>query len=579
MGKARKDTVSNNASLMKEWDFEKNDPLGFDPAEVGIGSHYKVWWKCQEGHSWEAMVSNRARHGRGCPYCSHQLPIRGETDLATCFPNLAAEWHPSKNILKPDEVMPGTHKKAWWICSLGHEWQAEIKSRTTGVGCPYCTNKKVLKGFNDLASKDPDLAAEWHPTKNGELTAEDVTVCSGKKVWWLCKNKHEFYATIDGRRAGRGCPYCLKAMRSSFPEQAIYYYIKQVFPDAINSYRDIFESSMELDIFIPSINTGIEYDGRLYHSNPTSQLRDSKKYSLCKEKGIMLVRIVEARRYTPILTCDHKIEIPDASDKHLNYTINNLCYHLGKIVVPDVRRDRKEILKLLDKRRTSLLSEFPEIAAEWDYEKNDPLVPENFAPHANERVYWICNKCGNSWRAAIGDRTGEDRNGCPICNRKRGREKLTESIISRRGSLAETNPELLKEWDYEDNTIDPRMISAGSGKKVIWKCGTCGHKWKASIDHRVNGRGCPVCINRLIIPGYNDFASLRPELMEEWDFENNQELDPTHLALKSGKKASWKCKKCGYTWKAVIAARANGSGCPECFAERRRGGLNRKKKL
>ena len=76
MGKARKDTVSNNASLMKEWDFEKNDPLGFDPAEIGIGSHYKVWWKCQEGHSWEAMVSNRARHGRGCPYCSHQIELK-----------------------------------------------------------------------------------------------------------------------------------------------------------------------------------------------------------------------------------------------------------------------------------------------------------------------------------------------------------------------------------------------------------------------------------------------------------------------------------------------------------------------
>lgn len=307
MTRRPKETVSNNALLMKEWDFEKNDPLGLDPGKIGTNSHYKVWWRCQKGHSWDAMVSNRSRHGRGCPYCAHQLPIKGETDLATCFPNLAAEWHPTKNTLKPDEVMPGTHKKAWWICSLGHEWQAEIKSRTTGVGCPYCAGKKVLAGFNDLASQEPLIAAEWHPTKNGTLTAKDVTVASGKKVWWLCKNKHEYEATVYSRKIGTGCPFCLKAMRSSFPEQAVYYYIKQLFPDAINSYRDLFKSSMELDIFIPSINTGIEYDGRLYHSNPTIQLRDSKKYSICKENGIMLVRIIESRRYTPILTCDHRI--------------------------------------------------------------------------------------------------------------------------------------------------------------------------------------------------------------------------------------------------------------------------------
>lgn len=577
MGRIPKDTIINNAVLMKEWDFEKNDPLGFNPGKIGTASHYKVWWKCSEGHSWEAMISNRARNGRGCPYCSHQLPIKGETDLATCFPELVKEWHPTKNKIRTDEFMPGTHKKAWWICSRGHEWQAEVKSRTTGVGCPYCAGKKVLKGFNDLATLNPDLAAEWHPTKNEELAPEDVTVSSGKKVWWLCKNKHEYAASVDSRSRGTGCPHCFKAMRSSFPEQAIFYYIKQVFPDAINSYRDIFKSSMELDIFIPSISTGIEYDGKIYHSNPTIRLRDSKKYQICKDNGIMLVRIEEAKRYTPLLTCDHKIEIPDASDKHLNWAINNLCYHLGKIVVPDVRRDRKEILELLDMRRTSLASEYPEIASEWDYEKNDPLVPENFAPHANERVYWICSKCGHSWSAAIGDRTGEDKNGCPVCNRERGREKSREKIVTERGSLAETNPELIKEWDYEKNTIEPEKITAGSGKKVYWICKTCGYCWEASVNHRVNGRGCPVCSNRIIIPGHNDLASQRPDLMNEWDYDNNPDLDPTHLALRSGKKASWKCFKCGNGWKATVASRTAGSGCPECFAKRRKAGLNRKK--
>ena len=155
--------------------------------------------------------------------------------------------------------------------------------------------------------------------------------------------------------------------------------------------------------------------------------------------------------------------------------------------------------------------------------------------------------------------------------------KARERIIAEKGSLAETNPELIMEWDYDKNTITPNNITAGSGKKVYWKCKTCGYNWEASIDHRVNGRGCPVCTNRIIIPGHNDLASQRPNLMKEWDCDNNLNLDPTHLALGSGKKAHWKCSICGNEWQATIVSRTRGRGCPACFARRRKAGLNKKK--
>ena len=181
MSKRPKHVIAEDRELMTEWNYETNSKLGLNPETIGMASHTNVWWKCSAGHSWFAMVSNRSRHNRACPYCAHQLPIPGENDLATLFPDLAKEWHPKKNNSKPSEVMPGAHKKAWWICSEGHEWEAEIKSRTTGVGCPYCCGKRVMKGYNDLATVNPDLAAEWHPTKNGDLTPEDVTEASGKK--------------------------------------------------------------------------------------------------------------------------------------------------------------------------------------------------------------------------------------------------------------------------------------------------------------------------------------------------------------------------------------------------------------
>ena len=570
MGYKPKHVVSEHQNLLREWDYEKNNALGYDPNTLGEASHTKAWWKCEVGHSWDAMIANRVKHNRGCPYCSHQRPIPGETDLASQYPEIAKQWHPTKNKVGPSEVMPRTHKKAWWICEKGHEWEAVIGSRISGVGCPYCANKKVLKGYNDLATIDPELAKEWHPSKNGSLTAADVTPASGVKVWWICPYGHEYQTQVCSRKAGSGCPKCSDMLRTSFPEQAIYYYIKQEFPDAINSYRDIFKSSMELDIYVPSLKVGIEYDGRLYHTSKDIQLRDARKYKICKENGIFLIRIREMSDSTLILMADRKIEIPDASDKYLNWAINNLCYHLGRIVMPDVQRDRKQIFDYLTARKTSLASEYPEIAIEWDYEANSPLVPENLPPHSNERVAWKCKVCGNKWYAAIGDRTGEDKNGCPECAAMRGAKKLVQTMVKEKGSLASQHPELLKEWGYSRNLdTSPEEVTPRSGIKVAWICSKCGHRWDSTIDHRVSGRGCPYCARKAVVTGKNDLATLHPELMREWDFQKNT-LDPTAVAEHSGKKAFWICSTCGNQWEATIASRSSGHGCSKCGHRKKR---------
>ena len=562
MSKKPKHFLSEYADLMAEWDYTKNSELGLVPDRIGAGSHTKAWWMCQAGHSWYAMVSNRTGHDRACPYCAHQLPIPGETDFATLYPDLAKQWHPTKNRCSPYDVMPGTHKKAWWICSEGHEWEAEIKSRTTGIGCPYCSGKKVLRGFNDLATVNPDLAKQWHPSLNGNLTPEGVTYGSGKKVWWICKNGHSYVAAVCNRARGSGCPTCSDALRTSFPEQAMYYYIKQEFPDAISGYKRIFGSSMELDVFIPSLNVGIEYDGVVYHSSPKIQCRDERKYCICKEHGITLIRVQEMMPPSPIVLCDYKIEIPNAGEKYLNWAISNLCNHLGRTVLPDVRRDRKQIQQYLDKRNLSLAEEFPEIASEWDYEKNAPLIPENFAPHSNDKVSWICKTCGARWEAAIGDRTRPDSTGCPDCARKRMSQKNVATRIRKNGSFAECYPDLLAEWDYSKNSdLSPEEITPGTAKKAWWTCKTCGYEWYGSINHRVHGRGCPYCNHRVVIAGKNDLATLRPELLEEWDYAMNS-LKPTEVSIGCGKKAFWKCSICGHEWSAVIATRANGIGCP-----------------
>lgn len=136
----------------------------------------------------------------------------GEKTYIIEYPNLIKAWDWDKNNelnLFPSELSTGSNKKAWWKCSLGHEWQATISSRVAGRGCPFCSNRKVLPGFNDLATIRPFLVQEWNTDKNGTLTPTTVLAGSYKKVWWKCAYGHELQAAIAHRTyRNQGCPYC-----------------------------------------------------------------------------------------------------------------------------------------------------------------------------------------------------------------------------------------------------------------------------------------------------------------------------------------------------------------------------------
>ena len=132
--------------------------------------------------------------------------------LAETHPDIALQWHPTKNgDLFPFNVTAGSHRKVWWKCDEGddHEWFANIGNRSKGAGCPICRGLKVVNS-NCLATINPLLSKQWHPKKNGDLTPNDVTSGSGKKVWWKCDEEedHEWCAQISSRTQGRGCPMC-----------------------------------------------------------------------------------------------------------------------------------------------------------------------------------------------------------------------------------------------------------------------------------------------------------------------------------------------------------------------------------
>lgn len=218
--KGKNDLQTLSPSLAKEWLIEKNLPLKL--AEISGKSGKRVWWECAENHQYQAIVQDRL-NGSGCPYCSGHRVLIGFNDLLHLKPDLAAQLALKANPHEDgSRVTLGSSKKLSWVCSEGHEYKSPVYKRVQGQGCPYCSNQKLLVGFNDLASQFPDLASQIHPTKNKVGIASELVGKSNKNVWWICSEGHEWRTTPEHRIRGRGCPTC--AVTGFVPTKAGYFY-------------------------------------------------------------------------------------------------------------------------------------------------------------------------------------------------------------------------------------------------------------------------------------------------------------------------------------------------------------------
>jgi len=487
--------------------------------------------------------------------------VTSQHNLSVANPKLAQEWHPSKNgNLTPRDVPPGSHKKVWWQCKKGHEWQAIVKSRSRS-GCPYCGSRKVCKD-NCLATQDPKLVREWHPTKNGELTPEDVMSKSNKKVWWQCEKGHEYQSVINYKSQGGGCPCCSRRKvrednclftvnprlaREWHPSKNGMLTPKDVTPKSqkkvwwqckrghewesslanrsaakgcpyCNSSTSVMElkiyaeiksvfpdtklkvkiNKIECDVYIPSLSVGVEYDGVYWHRD--KQEKDRAKNRIFENGGIHLIRVREIGL--------NKI------------TENDVIYDYAK-------KEEKQLVDTLLKRikRLPVLSVAAQERVDGYLEKSELANNEGFINLL-------------------------DRLPSPLPG----------------SSLAEQDPALAKTWHPSKNgKLTPQDVTSYSNKNIWWQCDK-GHEWKSIVGNRSKGQGCPYCSGRRAF-GDNCLAKANLQLAKEWHLSKNGKLTPKDVTPKSNRKAWWQCAR-GHEWEAVVASRSQGSGCPYCAGNR-----------
>jgi hypothetical protein len=258
----------------------------------------------------------------------------GFNDLLTVKPELAAEWDFELNTaLNPHKLKPHANKLAWWRCAKDHSWQAGVNSRTAGNGCPYCSNQRVLAGYNDIATTHPHIAAEWDFFQNDGLLPTEVLKGTHKKVWWIGKCGHSYIAAVYHRCSDDGlatdCPFC--------------------------AGKKVLTGFNDLETLNPTL--AAEWD---YTKNET---------------------------VTPQTI---------SAGTHKKYWWNGVCGHSWKADVYSRNYESagcpicKNLKVVTGENDLAHLS--PKIAAEWDDEMNGELKPENVASKSDTFVWWICSK-------------------------------------------------------------------------------------------------------------------------------------------------------------------------------------------
>ncbi len=212
-----------------------------------------------------------------------------ENSLADTNSQLAAEWSDRNGGLRPDMVGERSRKNVWWHCpDCGNEYRMLIGSRMKGLSCPYCSNQRVLKGFNDLATTDPELAKEWDDETN-TMSPETVPRTSCYRVWWKCKNGHRWSMKIADRTLeGKGCIYCEKEYLAALPALASAYYASMLNTKAIIGDTEL--TGLPLTAYIPSLGLAIDTSTRV-----RGTLQEKKeniwKHHVCDKKNVTLLDI------------------------------------------------------------------------------------------------------------------------------------------------------------------------------------------------------------------------------------------------------------------------------------------------
>ena len=490
--------AEHSPALLQEWDYDKN--IEYDPLKISYGSAQKVAWKCLCcGNKWDATINHRTSpRSRGCPKCAQikrnktkrENLVKKRGSLAQKNPKLAREWHPTKNTFTPNDITANSPERVWWQCSKDkrHEWEAPVNSRNNGAGCPICSGHRLVVGINDLATLRPDLAKQWHPTKNKKNKPSDVIAGSDKYAWWICPNdeKHEWKARINNRINGNGCPFCAgKAVLVGFNDLAT------VMPRLVKEWHPTKNGEVTPQSVVAGCNKKVWWKCERGHewqaaiSKRSNGTRCPECFGESKTSFPEQVIYYYFRKITTAhnrYLADKKTEIDIYLPEYkIGIEYDGSYYHRGEAAK---RREQSKQEKL-EQLGITLIR-----VREMEDTTSDHIIYSK--PGANDvELAQMVNNLFDHIAYITGATFDID------VDIRRDRSEIYEQYIlcEKENSLAVVNPELAEEWHPTKNgALKPEYVGIHFNKKVWWKC-KAGHEWQASVNSRSKSHGCRTCYN------------------------------------------------------------------------------------
>jgi Zn ribbon nucleic-acid-binding protein len=491
------------------------------------------------------------------------MPIKrirqGENDLASLYPEIADQAHG----WDPSLVTVGSNKNLEWKCGQGHLYKTSTKQRTIlGRGCPYCSGKRVLQGYNDLITTSPAVAAEWHPTLNGVRKPTDFTKGSKVSIWWKCSkhSSHIWSAPIKDRNKC-GCPFCSgKRVLAGSNDLA------SLYPEISSEWHPFKNNGL-----LPSeVTHGSEkrvwwrckwQSGHEWQATIKNRTLRGSNCPICSGSRVMTgfndlstVSPDIAEQWHKVKNGElHPSQFTTGSSIRVWWQCKANPSHEWVAAIGSRSKSGCPICSgnRIDRGVNDLATTSPEIIRDWHPTLNQPLSPLDFSRGSDQRVWWKCpNYSDHEWQSSI-----VNKRGCPICAGKQ--------IQAGFNDLQTTSPEIANTWHPRKNgELKPSQISRGSKRRVWWQCSlVSSHEWQTTVNAR-GITGCPYCAGKRVLPGINDLATIDPRVAAEWHPTKNGALTPADVARYSSKKAWWRCSKHPeHEWISSIAGRR---GCPVC---------------
>lgn len=332
---------------------------------------------------------------------------------------------------------------------------------------------------NCLASRFPQIAKELVDGLNEGLNGRNIRPSYGKRpLWFCCREGHLYEAWVYNRTGrGDGCPMCGRRKKTSFMEQAIFYYLKKCGYNIQNNQEDRGNS---IDVLLRKMQVVVEYNSRYYHMR-VWQKQEAEVLERALDKYQQLSRyyrvfvVTEWKEEADALAGLKSPPIFPILVPVYNYAKKTLAAYDQKIqellrmVFPDresypgvdIQRDELEILAqyVSSAIEHSFQDRYPQLAKDWDWQRNGTLAPNMFAPSTQHKFYWICRNCGRSYRMSMNNRQKVNPDACPFCCRK---SRYPSSL------LQECYPGLENFWNQSLNEIPFDEVLVASERTGIF---------------------------------------------------------------------------------------------------------------